>query len=35
MSDTADAAEQLALMLTQNGLQRMTARVLAAFLFAE
>lgn len=35
MSDTADAAEQLGLMLTQNGLQRMTARVLAAFLFAE
>ncbi|HEX6339911.1 GbsR/MarR family transcriptional regulator [Umezawaea sp.] len=35
MSDTADAAEQLALMLTQSGLQRMTARVLAAFLFAE
>jgi DNA-binding transcriptional regulator GbsR (MarR family) len=35
MSDTTDAAEQLALMLTQSGLQRMTARVLAAFLFAE
>ena len=30
-----DAAEQLALVLTSHGLQRMTARVLAALLFAE
>jgi DNA-binding transcriptional regulator GbsR (MarR family) len=35
MSDTTDAAEQLALTLTENGLQRMNARVLAALLFAE
>ncbi len=30
-----DAAEQLALVLTSHGLQRMTARVLAALLFTE
>ena len=30
-----DAAEQLALVLTNHGLQRMTARVLAALLFTE
>ncbi|HEY3692892.1 MAG TPA: helix-turn-helix domain-containing protein [Pseudonocardiaceae bacterium] len=34
MVDTT-GAEQLALTLTQNGLQRMTARVLAALLFTE
>jgi DNA-binding transcriptional regulator GbsR (MarR family) len=31
----ADAAEELALTLTRNGLQRMTARVLAVLLFTE
>ncbi len=30
-----DSAEQLALMLTTHGMQRMTARVLAALLFSE
>ena len=37
MTDTADqqAAEQLALVLTTHGLQRMTARVLATLLFTE
>lgn len=30
-----DAAEELALTLTRNGLQRMTARVLAALLFSD
>lgn len=30
-----DAAEELALTLTRNGLQRMTARVLAVLLFTE
>lgn len=30
-----DAAEELALTLTRNGLQRMTARVLAVLLFSE
>ncbi|MEO3788230.1 MarR family transcriptional regulator [Actinocorallia sp. B10E7] len=31
----AEAAERLALMLSENGLQKATARVMAAFLFAE
>ncbi len=38
MSKTSDlqiAAEELALVLTSHGLQRMTARVLAALLFTE
>ena len=38
MTETADpneAAEQLALVLASHGLQRMTARVLAALLFTE
>ena len=38
MSEAADpneAAEQLAVVLTSHGLQRMTARVLAALLFTE
>lgn len=35
MPDDADIAEQLALTLTGLGLQRMTARVLAALLFTE
>lgn len=30
-----DPAEKLAVVLTQSGMQRMTARLLAAFLFAE
>ena len=30
-----EAAEQLALVLTDHGLQRMTARVLATLLFTE
>lgn len=33
--DRPDASEQLALVLTSHGMQRMTARVLAALLFAE
>lgn len=33
--DLRDVAEQLALVLTNHGLQRMTARVLAALLFTE
>ena len=33
--DRQDAAERLALVLTNHGLQRMTARVLAALLFTE
>ncbi len=33
--DQQDAAEELALVLTNHGLQRMTARVLAALLFTE
>ncbi len=33
--DLQDAAEQLAVTLTSNGLQRMTARVLATLLFTE
>ncbi|MGN9913445.1 GbsR/MarR family transcriptional regulator [Phytohabitans sp. LJ34] len=35
MADTTDAAERMALTLTQGGLQKATARVLAAFLFAD
>lgn len=35
MSDPQDAAEQLALVLTSHGLQRMTARVLATLLFTD
>ncbi|WHT22595.1 MarR family transcriptional regulator [Crossiella sp. CA-258035] len=35
MTDTMDAAEQLALTLSKGGLQRMTARVMSALLFAE
>ena len=34
-ADPNEVAEQLALVLTQHGLQRMTARVLAALLFTE
>lgn len=34
-SDTQEAAEQLALVLSTHGMQRMTARVLAALLFTE
>ena len=34
-SADADAAEELALVLTSHGLQRMTSRVLAALLFTE
>lgn len=33
--DLQDAAEQLAVVLTSHGLQRMTARVLATLLFTE
>jgi DNA-binding transcriptional regulator GbsR (MarR family) len=32
-ADSRDAAERFALKLTENGMQRMSARVLAAFLF--
>ncbi|MEV4493710.1 MarR family transcriptional regulator [Micromonospora coxensis] len=35
MTATSDPAERLALVLTEGGLQRMTARVLAALLFTE
>lgn len=35
MTASREAAEQLALTLTTGGMQRMTARVLAALLFAE
>lgn len=35
MADTTEAAEHLALTLVQGGLQKATARVLAAFMFAE
>ncbi|MEU4640600.1 MarR family transcriptional regulator [Micromonospora sp. NPDC023814] len=35
MSVLSDSAERLALTLTQGGMQRMTARVLAALLFTE
>jgi len=34
-SDRRDAAERLALTLTEGGMQRMAARVLAAFLFTD
>jgi DNA-binding transcriptional regulator GbsR (MarR family) len=34
-ADNQDAAEELALVLTNHGLQRMTARVLATLLFTE
>jgi len=35
MTDVNQAAERLALTLSEGGMQRMTARVLAALLFAE
>ncbi|GAA0961209.1 GbsR/MarR family transcriptional regulator [Actinocorallia libanotica] len=35
MADLAHAAERMALTLSQNGLQKATARVLSALLFAE
>jgi DNA-binding transcriptional regulator GbsR (MarR family) len=35
MKEMNDAAERLALTLSEGGMQRMTARVLAALLFAE
>lgn len=35
LADTAEAAEKMALILVQGGLQKATARVLAAFLFAD
>ncbi len=35
LSDSSEVAERLALALNQNGLQRMIARVLAAFLFSD
>ncbi|MFG3703155.1 GbsR/MarR family transcriptional regulator [Micromonospora sp. NPDC047670] len=35
MADTTEAAERMALTLAQGGLQKATARVLAAFLFAD
>ncbi|OQO94595.1 GbsR/MarR family transcriptional regulator [Saccharomonospora piscinae] len=35
MANATDAAEQLALTLAKGGMQRMTARVLSALLFAE
>lgn len=35
MTDLDDAGEELALALTRNGMQRMTARVFAAFLFTD
>ncbi|MDI5976766.1 GbsR/MarR family transcriptional regulator [Amycolatopsis magusensis] len=35
MADTTDAAERLALTLARGGMQRMTARVLCALLFAD
>ncbi|WP_199431734.1 GbsR/MarR family transcriptional regulator [Qaidamihabitans albus] len=35
MADPRAAAERMALTLTRNGMQRMTARVLCALLFAE
>lgn len=35
MTDVNEAAERLALTLSDGGMQRMTARVLAALLFAE
>lgn len=35
MPDTTDPAERMALILTRSGMQRMTARVLAALLFCD
>jgi DNA-binding transcriptional regulator GbsR (MarR family) len=35
LTDVAEAAERMALVLAQGGLQKATARVMAAFLFAE
>lgn len=35
MIDRTDAAEELALILTRNGMQRMTARVLGVLLFTQ
>lgn len=35
MTGMTEAAERLALVLTSNGMQRMTARVMAALLFAD
>ncbi len=35
LADTTEAAERMALTLTQSGMQKATARVLAALLFAE
>ncbi|WP_173092819.1 GbsR/MarR family transcriptional regulator [Actinomadura verrucosospora] len=35
VADTTEAAEHLALVLAQGGLQKATARVLAAFMFAD
>jgi DNA-binding transcriptional regulator GbsR (MarR family) len=35
LSDNTEVAERLALALNQNGMQRMIARVLAAFLFSD
>ncbi|MEW2357593.1 MarR family transcriptional regulator [Spirillospora sp. NPDC029432] len=35
MADTTEAAEHLALVLAQGGLQKATARVLSAFMFAD
>jgi DNA-binding transcriptional regulator GbsR (MarR family) len=35
LSDSSEVAERLALALNQNGMQRMVARVLAAFLFSD
>lgn len=35
MNDPMQAAERLALTLTQGGMQRMTARVMSALLFAD
>ncbi|WP_425468620.1 GbsR/MarR family transcriptional regulator [Pseudonocardia cypriaca] len=35
LSGSSEVAERLALALNQNGMQRMIARVLAAFLFSE
>src|SRR5687767_15885163 len=35
MGDSMEAAERLALTLTSGGMQRMTARVMCALLFAE
>ncbi|MEH0824365.1 MULTISPECIES: GbsR/MarR family transcriptional regulator [unclassified Micromonospora] len=35
MADTTEAAERMALTLAQGGLQKATARVMAAFMFAD